>query len=759
MALLDLSDVDLFGSAQFETLEVAQQVLTKSAAQAGFALHLSTSSKQPFVRFHCYKGSKSIKNQPFGTCPCYYRLKRQSDFSYRFGRCDVRHNHGLFPEAFADILLSGELRDYVQELHRIGVPPLKIQLALQARGVRLSCGQVHNICRPGHLRAFEESSAELMNLVRHEGGHVAEYREAFHDTQVRVAVFTQMREENACLSELGDVIELDGTHGPLKTKWEIIPVTVLDRGRHVHCGGIAFAAYVTTDVILWLLQTLLDSCGALSGIWKALITDEDSAFIPAVELFLQSGAVSPDFAHILCAMHKERNFAKKVNRCALAKKDRERAMSLFRQLAYSDHQVYAKDCLAALVALGVPRLTKYIQKHIEPRLPQFAKAFLPAVFLAGLNTTSAAESMNRLLKVGIPGSQSLAAARRWFTQRLNQHDNELRVHKIRRRNVESALEEQMQISLEPEVRKRILAVIDSARDCEVIDREDSYLVHSRRLPDVVYIVEYHDGDGLWRCNCSGMMHNGYPCVHQFAVLICKAQVPNLAYFNPRWLNPEAALPPPDPPAGDDIWNQDDMATDDDIDAINHEDGTQQSLPEVHEWDIDRTIQELPGMSQRSVYLTLFHFAKGICSLAAREHGRSCHFLTVLHHLRMEMMVPSEPQQADGEVQDIRDALARPRGRPKTREIPNASVRAANANTAGGMIISCELCDESHDLSSCPDHDIVLGARIANADVIPGWSQRTCPLCFGYDHQRRTCPCRRRLRARRDEEESPPEDAE
>jgi hypothetical protein len=40
---------------------------------------------------------------------------------------------------------------------------------------------------------------------------------------------------------------------------------------------------------------------------------------------------------------------------------------------------------------------------------------------------------------------------------------------------------------------------------------------------------------------------------------------------------------------------------------------------------------------------------------------------------MEMMVPSAaPQQADGEVQDIRDALARPRGRPKTREIPNAT---------------------------------------------------------------------------------------
>jgi hypothetical protein len=72
----------------------------------------------------------------------------------------------------------------------------------------------------------------------------------------------------------------------------------------------------------------------------------------------------------------------------------------------------------------------------------------------------------------------------------------------------------------------------------------------------------------------------------------------------------------------------------------------------------------------------------------------------LHELRMEMMIPSaEPPQADGEVQDISDALARPRGRPKTRAIPNAAVPAAKANEAVAM---------SHD----QDQDIVLFARIA-----------------------------------------------
>jgi hypothetical protein len=55
---------------------------------------------------------------------------------------------------------------------------------------------------------------------------------------------------------------------------------------------------------------------------------------------------------------------------------------------------------------------------------------------------------------------------------------------------------------------------------------------------------------------------------------------------------------------------------------------------------------------------------------------------------MEMMVrAAEPEQADGEVQDIRDALIRPRGRRKTCDISHATVCAAKANKTVGMIIS------------------------------------------------------------------------
>jgi hypothetical protein len=58
-----------------------------------------------------------------------------------------------------------------------------------------------------------------------------------------------------------------------------------------------------------------------------------------VERFVRSLAPSPEFAHILCAMPKQRNFAKRSNGCSLAKKGLERAMTLFWRLACSDHRV------------------------------------------------------------------------------------------------------------------------------------------------------------------------------------------------------------------------------------------------------------------------------------------------------------------------------------------------------------------------------------------------------------------------------------
>jgi hypothetical protein len=193
-------------------------------------------------------------------------------------------------------------------------------------------------------------------------------------------------------------------------------------------------------------------------------------------------------------------------------------------------------------------------------------------------------------------------------------------------------------------------------------------------------------------------------------------------------------------------------------VVNQTDGIEQRWPEVHDWDIDRTLEELPAMSTRNTYLTLFHFAKGICGMAARDHERSCRLLRVVHELRAEITTPSgEAGGPDEQVRDIQDAVARRRGRPKKREIPNATVRAAKTRKGVEIIISCDLCDGADELSRCPDIDIVLDARVQNGPLIPETGQRKCGLCWGYGHQKRTCPCRWELKTRKDEQGPPIED--
>jgi hypothetical protein len=737
MEFIDLLDREVIAGIRFPNLATAQQVITRSAAQLGFALHLSSSSKQPYVRFHCYKGGKSSKTRQPNMCPCSYRVIRQEDYSYRFGKCEVAHNHELLPAAFADLLLSDEMREYVQELHRIGVSPLKIRLALEARGVQVSSGQIQNICKPGCLQAFTDSSAELINFVVSNGGSFCTYDERIREEYARVAVFTQMPEERNILSELGDVIEIDGTHAPLKTNWEIVPITVMDCGRHVHCGGIMFAAFVTTEVIHWLLGILLEICPSLNETWRVLITDEDSAFIPAVE------ARDFPFAHILCAMHKESNFLKKLNRCGLAKPQRERAARLFRQLAYSDHKGYANSCLEELERMGVPRLDKYIGKHIRPRLHQFAKSFLPSVFTCGLNTTSGAESMNRLLKVGMRPNLSLADARGWFTQRLSQHRNDLSYHRAHRRSLPLPLEETVGVLFEPEIRRKIQAGLDDVIDCEFREGSDAneLLVHSRRLPDVAYVVVRDRESELHECNCGMTIRQGYPCVHILAVLARNNEPLRKEYFHPRWFaNGTEAQ------GGDHQWTNDDMPSDDDIASINRDDDTEESLAEIHAWDIDQTIEQLPAMSQRSAYLTLFHFAKSVCTIASRDLHRTADVLRMLNAMRMNMMQVAPPVppgvRQEALIATVHDAPPRVRGRPKNRQIPNAVVRAAKVRHGTELIVTCDLCEDVHELEKCPFYHLVLAARLANGPIVPRAGQRKCPVCWGYGHQRRTCPCRR-----------------
>jgi hypothetical protein len=83
----------------------------------------------------------------------------------------------------------------------------------------------------------------------------------------------------------GDVIEIDGTHGLLKTDSGVVPIPLLDLGRPLQAGWIMFTASFMTEVIRCLLNIHFETCSSLHESWSGLVTDDDSAFLAAFELF------------------------------------------------------------------------------------------------------------------------------------------------------------------------------------------------------------------------------------------------------------------------------------------------------------------------------------------------------------------------------------------------------------------------------------------------------------------------------------------
>jgi hypothetical protein len=149
------------------------------------------------------------------------------------------------------------------------------------------------------------------------------------------------------------------------------------------------------------------------------------------------------------------------------------------------------------------------------------------------------------------------------------------------------------------------------------------------------------------------------------------------------------------------------------------------------------------------YLSLFHFAKSVCSMAAHDHQHSARLRATLNEARAGMMHMADPVSEPGIgeqpiIPTVHDALARYRGRPKKRAIPTATVRAGKARHGTSLIIICDLCHAAHELAACPYYYLLARTRAGNISVVPETGQRKCPLCWGYGHQKRTCPCRRQV---------------
>jgi hypothetical protein len=662
--------------------------------------------------------------------------------------------------------LDGIRREEIIELHAAGMSPTGIQRFLLGKNLFLNTTQISTLVKRETTKQFVDESQELIRWVGEHGGVTHTFTQWVDEQEYVVAIFTQFREELESMHQWPDVVFLDGTHPQTNLKWEVVPITVINGNRNVECAGIAFVAHFTTDVIVWLLK-LIWGDEVMQQRWRMLITDEDSAIIPALEIFRRECGVPDDFTHRLCAMHKKNNFLMKAARAGLSKTSIGILRTLYDQMVYSDHAGIADEAASKLLNIQNLKLLKYCKEHVLDLRNAISRLPCTEFFSCGYLTSSPAESMNRMLKRGMPShSHSLTQARIYFCQRLANHCSVVRnkerseqryQHQAVKFSGVRDVEIFYDVTLRPNVRKVFLDEFERMKEAsskELWTKDGVRCWGVQEKNGVVYSVVVN-ADGNASCQCGQVDFAGWPCSHLLFLASQERIVLAPKYFHPRWLNVDTGecVHDPDPPAVlDEGEKNEEEEEEENVACLN--DQAVVSRDDFLNPEID-----FPHLSARARFLALINEATAYCSVASQSAEASTAAVRVIRQALARLTgeegggvldehAPAEPGGIGGVAPIVLpNAVGRPRGRPPRVQQRPGRPAARNRNQEVLDHRPCMLCGEGHELKDCPGFGMVVAAREENEGAERIGRQKLCKLCLGYGHQTSHCQVRARFLAR------------
>mgnify|MGYP001050602289 FL=1 len=721
----------------FPTAREADLVLRKKALEDGFEITARDSTKVAGCRYYCRRGGRKrgdISNKI--DCPFFFKTmafeNQDGSISIRISEKNIclNHNHQLKPQRLTVKILNEEILQIVRDMLHSDIPPSKIRKFLYNKGViNISTLQIRLLDTEKPNSSIVSESDELIEYLENNDGFYEPF-EKYHDgVNHRLALFTMTKDEENNLRNFGDVIFIDGTQVKLTLKWEVIPITVIDKNKNIRCGGILYASLFTEEVIIWLLETLL-KLDFMKHKLETMITDEDAAFIVAFKKVFDEEDNKMDYPvkHILCALHKTRNFIKKINSLDFSKSEKESFEQYFDCICYSfDHDKAMKN-LGKL--LDVKKLRRYLQKEIIPYLHMFARSCIDGAHCLGYNVTSPAESMNSMLKRSLPDRMlTLLQSRLEFNQILDNHLM-LIEEKIETKRVpkDSILFKKYMPKIADEIREQI----KKAKSTTLVPESFEYYTHkswSNEHPDEIYRLNE------WFCNCGFIDFSGLPCCHIIALHANLFNEFPTFLVDPRWNRTNETFKQEDSLLFEQTLKEADATSDDDEEV---------NLPPPISYETNDS-NEMSNLSQGERFLKLFHVSKSICSLASEsvEHSNdiAIQFKGILNTLRgmnsehnqnnEQQDVDKESTATDPQIKTIDhvDEVGKLRGRPP-------KIRKAKEHT---KIVECSICLKKHLITDCEFYEEYTKLLSEAPDEVPG--KRRCGLCRHYDHTIRTCPLR------------------
>ena len=711
------------------------------ALKSGFDI----ASRQPlgllYGAFYCTRGGR-VRRQRTSKCGCQFEFRTTVGGD---GKTIIRmdeslcleHNHSLVPSLYAHRLLEPDTTELINQLHASGVKPLQIKNYLEQKGSHLSTLQIQYVIRRAEVATFQTESEDLIRYVNEDPHALTRVFETEVDGQRhRFAVLTFTAKELENLKKFGDVLFIDGTMSQLRLRWEVLPLTAVDQHRELVSCGIMYASVTNEEVLSWLLLEIWRILEPV-GILKTLVTDEDAAFGAAFDALMTKIHSRTDdhivLKHVLCALHKQRNFMQKVQKCGLSHDLRVEAIDLFRSVCYHTNNAYAQHCLERLKDINT-RLRNYLEKRVVGTLPQFARSYMAGVQSNGYNTTSPGESMNNLLKQGVTSLMSLRESREHFNHVLANHEENCALRHHRRLfpvSQDGYMPLFLYRELSAKMAKKLAKQTKTAESIAIEEIEDHQYSHRawhNGHEDITYRLNEEE------CECNTVAFLGMPCSHLIKLYMEQGKEFPVHLINNRWQVEEG-----DGRESSD-GEQERASGEEDLPLAELEKELADGLAEEEE---ESDLPSDTALNSKQLYLRMFHLGKNIASKACSDPETAARITAKMRDLLSELVeLPPDGLANDttelvsganssDEVVDVVDHTARPRGRPK-------KVRHS-AGHGSGKPAECKICGNSHETKDCIAWERVCEVMEQFKDY--DGTRRRCRICTEPGHNARTCPIR------------------
>ena len=678
----------------FDDRNDIQSFIFSLCREKGFTPCSQLKKTGDFLQYFCEFSGFPSKTSRFSKktgCMFYINISRTNK-GFHVSSMDGRHNH---PIVNNDLCMNKATEDEILILHSTGLSPRHISKVLETKGICLPTNLINGIAYKNKIRNIDEDSEQLSNYMKSIGGEFIpfDYTNDLQNTPLRCAIWTQNNSEKNNISRFGDIILFDSTESNLVNGWLSIPVSVIDSNRHILPAGLCFVAFETEEVLTFLCKHIF-SDESIRELNKVIITDEDQSYKSVIARLLHQPK------HILCALHKLKNFNRNLKSSDLTKEEKNQAKQHFSTICFSKNKQTVEKCFKSLFLLNDSSFVSYCRKlYAEKKL--FCKAFI-VEFTAGYNTSSIAESMNNLIKIDSNGRKlTLLEFRKQFDY-ANQRASRNAEFKNSKKQYPvnfpfTGIIDHVSKSCVCEIYNNIQK---STKYSSIQCGTNKFEVKHNKTFEENNIVEVGN---IVSCTCNQYIQYGYPCPHIINVLLTFH--PNIQCINlihKHWI----------------VGNNNNMNF-----AIN-ENAFQSLINTVNTSFNDEIANELSidiNIDSPKRYLKFMYYSKQLARIASLASDEM--YKQMFYDLSALLSIYSAPVNA------INSIMAEPskKGRKKIKKMLEEK--------ESGKPDLCKICRQQHKFQECSIFNYYI-YRVKNPTGDK--NLRKCSLCNSHGHNYATC---------------------